>query len=59
MYIIDPQFQFKVLRTDEIRFTNWGMFNSHNEHLWMQESPHLDLTYDVVLLVPQLFVNTF
>lgn len=36
----DPQFSFKVLWTDETRFTNCGMFNRHNEHLWMQENPH-------------------
>lgn len=36
----DPQFKFKVLWTDETRFTNCGMFNRHNEHLWMQEHPH-------------------
>lgn len=36
----DPQFPFKVLWTDETRFTNCGMFNRHNEHIWAQENPH-------------------
>lgn len=36
----DPQFPFKILWTDESRFTNCGMFNRHNEHLWLQENPH-------------------
>ena len=36
----DPQFQGKVLWTDETRFTNCGIFNRHNEHMWAQENPH-------------------
>lgn len=35
-----PQFSSRILWTDETRFTNCGMFNRHNEHLWMQENPH-------------------
>ena len=36
----DQDFPFKILWTDETRFTNCGMFNRHNEHLWLQENPH-------------------
>lgn len=35
----NPEFQNQILWTDEIKFTNCGMFNRHNEHLWMQEKP--------------------
>jgi hypothetical protein len=35
----NQNFPHKVLWTDETRFTNCGMFNRHNEHLWMQENP--------------------
>lgn len=29
-----------VLSTDEAMFTNNGMFNMHNEHLWSEQNPH-------------------
>lgn len=33
-------FPMQILWTDETRFTNCGMFNRHNEHLWAQINPH-------------------
>lgn len=35
-----PDFQSKVLWTDETRFTNCGIFNKHNHHYWSTENPH-------------------
>lgn len=35
----DPHFSMKILWTDESRFTNCGMFNRHNEHIWSQTNP--------------------
>lgn len=35
----NPEFHNQILWTDETKFTNCGMFNRHNEHLWMQENP--------------------
>lgn len=34
----NPEFQNQILWTDETKFTNCGMFNRRNEHLWMQEN---------------------
>lgn len=39
MCAADPRFVSKILWTDETRFTNCGMFNRHNEHIWSQENP--------------------
>jgi hypothetical protein len=35
-----PNFQSKVLWTDETRFTNCEIFNKHNYHCWDTENPH-------------------
>lgn len=37
---IDPQFQSKILFTDEAQFTRNGVMNFHNNHQWAQENPH-------------------
>lgn len=36
----NQQFPLQVLWSDETRFTNCGLFNRHNEHMWMQANPH-------------------
>lgn len=35
-----PDFLDNVIWTDECKFTNSGMFNRHNEHIWATENPH-------------------
>lgn len=36
----NPHFLSNVIFTDECKFTNSGMFNRHNEHVWSIENPH-------------------
>lgn len=36
----DPGFLNKILWSDESLFTREGVFNSHNQHMWLQENPH-------------------
>jgi hypothetical protein len=36
----DPGFLNKILWTDESLFTREGVFNSHNQHMWLEENPH-------------------
>lgn len=36
----NPQFAMNILWTDECNFTNCGMFNRKNCHIWAQENPH-------------------
>lgn len=36
-----PDFQSRVIWTDESRFTNCGVFNKHNYHHWATENPHV------------------
>lgn len=36
----DPRFPSRVLWTDETRFSNCGVFNKHNTHVWSIENPH-------------------
>jgi len=38
---INPDFPYKILYTDESRFTNNGMFNRQNNRYWAQENEHL------------------
>lgn len=37
----NPDFLNNVIFTDECKFTNWGMFNRHNEHIWSIENPRV------------------
>lgn len=37
------EFPFRVLWTDESRFTNNGMFNRHNRHYWSIENPRINV----------------
>lgn len=36
----NPAFPGLVLFTDETSFTREGMFNTHNNHVWVHENPH-------------------
>ena len=35
----NPEFLFPVLWTDEATFTEGGLFNSRNSHIWAHENP--------------------
>lgn len=35
----NPNFLRNVIFTDECKFTNMGIFNRHNEHIWSIENP--------------------
>lgn len=35
----NPDFLHTVIWTDECKFTNGGLFNRHNEHIWSIENP--------------------
>lgn len=37
----NPNFLKNVIFTDECKFTNFGMFNRHNEHIWSIENPRV------------------
>lgn len=37
-YENDPRFPFKIIYSDECRFTNLGMFNRNNKRYWAQEN---------------------
>ena len=37
----NPQFHNSVLFTDELSFTKECLFNTHNEHVWAGNNPHL------------------
>lgn len=36
----NPNFLNDVMFTDECKFTNSGIFNRHNEHIWSIDNPH-------------------
>lgn len=40
-YLDDNSFPFKILYSDESRFTNLGVFNRNNKRYWAQENLHL------------------
>ena len=37
----DPRFPSRIIFSDESLFTQEGIFNSHNMHLWSDENPRL------------------
>ncbi|KAL3271767.1 hypothetical protein HHI36_022237 [Cryptolaemus montrouzieri] len=38
---MDPRYPYKILYSDESRFTNNGMFNRNNTRYWAHENEHL------------------
>lgn len=38
--MVNPHFLKNILFTDEAAFTNDGVFNQHNSHLWSEENPN-------------------
>lgn len=37
----DDQFWKKIIWTDECKFSNEGIFNRHNQHVWSTVNPHM------------------
>jgi len=53
-----PQFLWKLLFTDEAKFTRDGIFNLHNVHIWTHANPHA-IREDIVQELRERIVATF
>jgi len=53
-----PKFLWKLLFTDEAKFTRDGIFNLHNVHIWTHANPHA-IREDIVQELRERIVATF